>query len=152
MAKSITQIFKEIWPKLAIFTVMLVITIFQKHPMTFKALGQSEEEIKEQFNSGEFKTTPFEKDYLAYVQIEKIVFTLVVFIIFYWFRRKNLQYEEEQAKLFLEKEKEKKIAENKKLLQEQKYEFTDDDIKFYREANEKLKQKELKNKQKYNQE
>ncbi|CAK80487.1 unnamed protein product (macronuclear) [Paramecium tetraurelia] len=152
MAKSIAQVFKDIWPKLAIFTVMLVITIFQKHPMTLKALGQSDEEIQQQFNSGEFKTTPFEKDYLAYIQIEKIAFTLVVFIIFYWFRRKNLQYEEEQAKLYLEKEKEKKIAENKRLLQEQKYEFTDDDIKFYREANEKMKQKEQKNKQKYNQE
>lgn len=45
--KSIAQIFKEIWPKLAIFTVMLVITVFQKHPMTLKALGQSQAEIDE---------------------------------------------------------------------------------------------------------
>ncbi|CAD8081432.1 unnamed protein product [Paramecium sonneborni] len=152
MPKSIGQIFKEIWPKLAIFTVMLAITIFQKHPMTFKALGQSDEEIQEQFKTGEFKTTTFEKDYLAYVQIEKIIFTLVVFLIFYFFRRKNLEYEEEQARLFLEKEKDKKIAENRKLLEQQKYEFTDEDIKFYREANEKIKQKELRTKKKYNQE
>ena len=50
----------DVWPKLLIFTIMLLIVIFQKSPEKLKTLGQDDELIKKQMDTGEFITTEYE--------------------------------------------------------------------------------------------
>jgi hypothetical protein len=38
---------KEVWPKLLIFTIMIAIVVFQKAPEKLKAMGFSDDQIKE---------------------------------------------------------------------------------------------------------
>jgi hypothetical protein len=43
MNHKIRKVFRETWPKLLIFTIMIMVVVFQKSPEKLKALGQSDD-------------------------------------------------------------------------------------------------------------
>lgn len=60
MKQKTLKVIKEVWPKFLIFTVMLLIVVFQKDPIKMMSISSNEESVKKQFETGKFEDTAFE--------------------------------------------------------------------------------------------